>query len=118
MLFIIMHSYCYAQNQYNKELLRQTWKLEGMVNSDNSPVSVPKKELWLIEFTKDSIYEEKRGLYKLEGIWYFDAQGLLVTRCTKINGNKNQSSEHKYLWKLKELNSDQLILINLDFYQY
>lgn len=111
--FIIIHHYCSAQTIYNTDLLLKTWKLQSMTRVDGKPYL---KELpnELIRFKKDSIWERKRGSDKSEGIWYFDAQGLIVIQCIKINGNPNQSREHKFLSKIKELDSDQLILIYLE----
>ncbi|MCE9539412.1 MAG: hypothetical protein K8R85_09360 [Bacteroidetes bacterium] len=84
-LFIIIHFYCDTVKPYE-----------------------------LIEFKKDSIWERKRGSDKLEGIWYFDNNELLVIEGTKFNGNLTQSSARKSYWKIKELESGLLILIFLE----
>lgn len=117
MLFIIIHSYCPAQTQsiYNKDLLLKTWKLESMTFKDGNPY-FSKKDLpnELITFKKDSIWERKRGDDKLEAIWYFNDEGMLVIKDTKFNGIQTQTSKRKSFWKIKALDSNHLTLIYLE----
>ncbi len=79
MLFIITHSYCHAQNQHYKDPLLKTWNLESMTFLDGKPY-LSKEDLQgeLITFKKDSIWERRRGGDKLEGIWYFNNELLVI----------------------------------------
>lgn len=114
-LFIMIQFYSLAQTTYNRELLLKTWKLESMIHEDVYVGGdiMPTNEVRFIKFNKDSTYEEKAFDDLMNGTWYFNDQGQLVTQCTRINGIKYQSSEHKNFHKIKELNSDRLILIFL-----
>jgi hypothetical protein len=113
---LISHQYCFAQTEYNKALLvNKTWKLQSMTHTDGKPY-LYKDELpnEVVEFDKDSVYVRRRGNDKLEGKWYFDEQEYLIIQLTKWNGKQAPSGDHKFLSKIKELDSDHLILNNLD----
>ena len=112
--FILFHQYSFAQTEYNKALLlNKTWKLQSMtlVNGEPVRIEVPND---LIQFKNDSIWENRRGNDTMEGKWYFDGPEYLIIQETKVNGNQVPSNSHKSYLKIKELDSDQLILIYLE----
>jgi len=115
MFFLLIQFYSPAQTGYKKDLLLATWKLQSMTFSDGKPYlkteDLPDE---IIMFKTDSVWERNRGMDKLEGLWYLDGQGILVIQSLKFNGVQNDLSGRKSFWKIKELNSDQLVLIYLE----
>jgi hypothetical protein len=113
--FIIIQFYCPAQTGNNNNQLLTTWKLQNMTFSDGKPyLKIEELPNELITFKSDSVWERNRGKDKLEGIWYIDGQGILVIKGMKFNGNQTDLTGRKSFWKIKELNSNHLILIYLE----
>ena len=125
---LLINHYSSAQTRWNKETLINKWKLTSIVLLQGWPHSImdtlqngkPHYKMdtlqnEVITFKSDSICERLIDKDKLEGLWYIDAQGFLIIKFTKVNEKQYDLNRSvTTFWKIKELNSQHLVLIFLE----